>query len=653
VRAVSSIATSTAAEATSTAKAHRRWWPEGVTEPHIAVIESARRFLNGRRRNRLRALEKLYDETVADASVAAMFGFTEKTLQRIPLARSAVDTLHNRIGKDRPRAWFVANNGDWHAKMRAEEQTTWCDGMFEKLEIYRKGAEILKDAMILGTGAGKTASYNGDPCFEQVWIGDLHVDPLEERHRCVRTLYQTIPIDREQLIEMYPDCEEAIRNADPWVDDVQEEDDDCDAEIADLVLCVEAWHLPSGSEVDEKGEKYRTGGRHVVCVSSGTLYDEEWCREAFPFDFLHYRTRPRKFWGLGVVESLAAAHIDANELAEAIGEAYEYAMPGMLAAKGTLNIKRITNEIGRVITYEGVPPQPWVPPPIDLMYLQREAQLEQRSLDGEGISTMSSRGQKPVGLNSGTAIMTQQDVETERFALINRNYEDFYVAVAKNLVCVAEEIVADEEIDSREKLRVLGGRKIVEALTYEDSRLGEGEYVIRCWPVSQLAQTPQGRLEQVDLLRQIGVITDPDDIRSLLDWPDLDRMNSLALSGRELCDKMIANALRGKDFDVHPYMPLDYMMTRATQNRALAELDGAPPDALTDLDALIGLTATLIRRRDAAAAPPPAPMGPANGPPPPALPPDPMGGMPMDPMAPMGPPPLPPEMPPAPPGIAA
>lgn len=636
-------------EAISTAaKSHRRWWPKSVTEPHCAVIDSARRFLNGRRRNRLRALEKLYDETIADATVASMFGFTESTLNRIPLARSAVDTLHNRIGKDRPRPWFVAENGDWYAKQKGELQTTWCDGIFEKLAIYVKGAEVLKDSMVYGTGAAKVHSQYGEPCFEQVWIGDLHVDQREEKNRCVRTLYQTIPIDRETLIELYPDCEEQIRSADPWKDDDEDEPSDEDAEVADLVLCVEAWHLPSGCSYAEDGTKMHTGGRHVVCVSTGTLYDEEWCREDFPFVFLHYRTRPRKFWGLGVVESLAAAHIDANELADAIGESYEYAMPGMMVQKGSMNVKRVTNEVGRVLEYEGTPPMPWAPPPIDDMYLQRESQLEQRGYQGEGISQLSAQSEKPAGLNSGKAILTHQDIETERFALVSRHYEDFYVTVAKHLVAIAEEIVADEEIDSAEKLRVLGGRKTVEALTYEDVALEQGTYVIRCWPVSQLAQTPQGRLEQVDLLRQIGVITDPDDIRSLLDWPDLDRVNSLALAGRELCDKMIANALRGKPFEVDPYMPLEYMMTRAVQNRALARLDGAPQGALSALDRLIGMTSTLLQRM----APPPAPQA-ANGPPMPPM--DPAMGMPpVDPMAPpMGPPMLPPDMPPAPPGIAA
>ncbi len=622
-------------DAVQGAKHSPRWWDESVTEPHHAVMGAARKFLEGPRRAKLRALERLYDDAIASADVAKILGFSNEVIQRIPIARSALDTVHNRIAKDRPRPQFVTENGNWLAEQKAELQTTWCDGQFEQLEIYQKGSEVLKDAGMYGTGALKTTHVEGELVSEIVWIGDLHVPAREERCRAVRTLYQTIPMDVEQACRMYPDCEAAIRGCAKHKDDESDDESD-ELEVPDLVLIVEAWHLPEGCAYDDEGKEYIVGGRHVVCCEGATLSDESWERKRFPFDFVHWRSRPRRFFGLGVIESVAPAHIDANELADSIGASYELMTPGIMAMKGSINPKRQTNEIGRVIEYTGTPPMPWVPPPVDPLVLQREQMLESRGFEGEGISRMAAKSETPSGMKSGAALMTHADIETERFALLSRAYEDFYVGVAKTLIATAEDICNDEELSKTKKLRVLGGRKMVEAIEYQEARLDEGEFVIRVWPVSQLAQTPQGRLEQVDLLRQIGVLTDPDDIRGLLDMPDLDRANSLALSGRDLCNKMISNALRGKEFDAHPYMPLDYMMQRATQEHALAMIKGAPDEALQDLRSLIGLTQTLIERKkreDAAAV--------AANAPPPGMPP---GVPPMVP--PMGPPPPPPGMPP-------
>ena len=64
---------------------------------------------------------------------------------------------------------------------------------------------------------------------------------------------------------------------------------DSSKSVSDLVMVVEGWHLRSG--------KNMTDGRHTLACSSGSLLDEEYTKDRFPFTFLHYSPRLLGFLG--------------------------------------------------------------------------------------------------------------------------------------------------------------------------------------------------------------------------------------------------------------------------------------------------------------------------------------------------------------------
>jgi hypothetical protein len=121
-------------------------------------------------------------------------------------------------------------------------------------------------------------------------------------------------------------------------------------------------------------------------------------------------------------------------------------------------------------------------------------------------------------------------------------------------------------------------------------------------------------------------LTDPSDARELLEFPDLDRFNSVESAGRDLVEKTIAEALRGKSVTAHPLMPLDYAIRKGTLEHDLAELQGAPESALQRLRDFIAFAESLGAEAEEAAANTAAaqqPAGPAmpGGPMPPGMPP--------------------------------
>lgn len=626
-----------------------RWWAEGFKKPARTIHGIVKRLAEDGRRKKYDALESIYAEAVMSPSISNMIGSVfghgaHGVWQRTPVIRSAIDTQANRLFRARPRPRPTPKDGDWNVEQRARLLDTWLDGNFERLGMHDALARrVGLDGLILGIGAIKGFGRDGAPVLERVWPGDLHVDKREEKYGCVRTLYQSTAVDREVLIEAYPDFEAEILDA-PEYDDPTDADGDQN-EASDLVEVIEAWRLPSGR--DDEG--YCTGGIHYITIdgrgndANGTILnpdDTDWDRETFPFAFFRYRDRPRSFWGLGIAETSACMQADLNNLDEVLSEAYYLMTPGILAHTGSIPKKTFTNEVGKVIEYEGVAPVPWVPPAVSPDFLQRGDSLEQRIYRMEGISLMSSQSMKPSGLDSGAALTAHEDIEAERHALPGQAYEQLFVDAANLLIDVANDIAKDESIPDKKKLCVLGGRELLEEIDFADAQLDRDEYVLRVWPVSRLSRSLTGQLEEVSRMAEMGAISDPDDILEMLNLPDLERSTSLRLGGRRLVRKIVDNCLRGKEAVIHPYLPLDYLVKHATEVRADAELKGAPDSALESLNTLIG-AAIDEQKKAIAATTPPMPPAPAM-PPAPMMPVDPMAGaMPAGPMPPAGPVPMP------------
>lgn len=629
-----------------------RWWVDGFKAPAKTIHGIVRRLAEDGRRKKYEALERIYAEAAMSPTTSTLLGAVfggdvpRSVWQRTPVIRSAIDTQANRLFRARPRPKPVPRDGDWHVEQRARLLDTWLDGNFERLGMHDALARrVGLDALILGIGVLKGFERDGGPILERVHPGDLHVDKREERYDCVRTIYQSYAVDREVLIQAYPDFEAEILEA-PEYDDPTNADGEMD-EASDLVEVIEAWRLPNGK--DDEG--YCIGGVHYITVDGvqdkdGAVLNPDdcvWHRESFPFAFFRYRDKPRSFWGLGIAESAGCMQADLNNLDDVLSEAYNLMTPGMLAQVGSVLTKAQNNEVGRVILYEGTPPQPWTPNAVSPDFINRGSDLEQRIYRMEGISLMSSQSLKPAGIESGTALIAHEDIESERHALPGQAYEQLFVDAANLLIEVASDIVEDESIPDKKKLVVLGGRDLLEEIDFADAQLDRDQYVLRVWPVSRLSRSLTGQLEEVERMQKMGAITDPDDLLETLNLPDMERSTSLRLGGRRLVRQMVDKILRGREAIIHPYLPLDYLVKYATEVRCDAELKGAPEEVLEGLNTLIGAAIEEQKKAIAAMQPPAPPALPPAAPPMGApMPMDPMAGMvPAPPMAPMGPPPMP------------
>lgn len=562
-------------------KRAEEWWKLEGEELATEVTERAEglRKTDPRMKD-LIAWRDLYVDAPRDDWQA--LGLFRDRRARLNAVQNAVDAVHARLARSRTRPWVVTIDGDYEARERAEKASLWLDGQFEKLNFYNLASDVLHDALIFGTGVLKFYRDYGQICVDVRWCGDLFVDQREERFRSVRTLYEVVGVDRSVLAAQHPEFSDRIMDGDisPYRDDTWNRDP---LSQSDLVQVVEAWRLP-----DRPGK----AGRHVIVVGKLVLVDEGWTRSTFPFEFLHWSRDPLRFWGVGMVERASGLQAELNLMSATLEESYRRAPPSSvwIEASSQIAAKQINNSPWSIYTYVGSPPTVVTPPAIAADFSAREEQILQRVYELQGVSQLSAQSQKPAGLNSGRALTVHQDIESGRFYVPTRAFADLHIGGAKQMLALANETPDDE----RESLTVYGGDDGLEEVKYVDAMLGDRPHQIRVFPVSSLSASPEGKIEDIMNLVSLGVITDPADIRELLDFPDLNRYNSVESAGRMLADKLIGMALKGKRVAAHPLLPLEYLLRRGTLEHDLAQLRGADLDKLQNLRDLLGHAESLL-----------------------------------------------------------
>jgi hypothetical protein len=593
------------------------WWHEDNSNNSGPLFDVARRLRN-RNADRVRLLEAceaIYSATDLRSSDLSLFPSFAAQPNTVPLARSMHDTLFNRFAKNQPKPEVMPVAGNWDAQNKAKVLTQWLAGLYAQNNVYTEVQPgLVYDGLMYGTGALKIHDDAGI-CFDRCFVGDLLVHPKEEQNRKVITLYQSVGVDREVLKSQYGNsldlgaAEEFRALTTTTTDPVDIED------LTDEKHVVEAWRLPI--KRDDEGKWI--GGHHVISLSNKVLLFEPWEIPEFPFVFWNFRPRPRKFFGMGVVESVLAAHLATNDVANIIDYAVEAMTPKIMCLKGSVPKKSFTNKIAGLWEYEGTAPQPWNPAPVNPQVLQREDTMLQRAYRFEGVSEQDSQGVRPQGINSGIAQQTMHDISSIRYAVPAQMLDDAIgVALPRHCIRLAEKATKENRTT---QLTVIGQNKNwIEAISYADARIDEGKYQLHCAPVSQLPDTPQGKLEYVDLLRQMGIITDPIKLQRMMDMPDIDAENAVEFAGFEIVDKIIAKHLEGKPWEdipkLSPYMPIAYAIDRITKNRDLAQLQGAPQEVLDRMGELLGFATNLAPPAPAATMPavPGAPAGAAPSP---------------------------------------
>ena len=550
-----------------------RWWLKEKSQIHEAVVPYIKRLAqqqNYREEDNKRNMRLYGNSQYMGMSVGGPSSHDNvlSTQHRVTLnvVQSMIDTVTSKITKNKPRPYFLTDGGDWSLQRKAEKLTKFAEGQFYATDLYSKAAIAFKDSGIFGTGALKFFVQDSEIKVERTFIDELTVDDTEAYYGEPRQMHQKKWVHKDVLKQQFPSSAHAI---DVAAEIANNQWDFITRTDSGMILVIESWHLPSGKKAKD--------GKHTIVIDNATLFEERYSKTYFPFVFFRWNERPLGFFGQGIAEQLTGLQLEINKILRTIQVSMHLvSVPKLFVEAGSKIVStHLDNKIGAIIKFAGTRPEPGqlgiIPPELKehLMFLY------QRSFEIVGVSQMSAQSTKPTGLNSGKALRTYNDIESERFLSVGERYEKVFLDATRIMMDLAKD-VAEETGNYSVKVP---GSKFLSTIKWEDVQMEEDCYLLKCYPTNAFSQEPSAKFQEVQERMQAGLLSRDEGLR-LLDFPDLDSVTSLQTAPIKNIERQIEQIVEGKYQGPEPFQNLQLGITMMQNAYLKYHSENAPDEVL-------------------------------------------------------------------------
>lgn len=512
----------------------RRWWvmKEAACANAVrSIVESLQRAQTSRIRQAV-VSSRLYGNLTLQGNAGAAYArllasqSAAKDRMTYNAIQSIVDTLVSHVGEAKPRPYYLTSGGNYKQQRKAKKLSQFTDGVFYETKTYRKGPKCFRDGTIWGDGFMHVFPRGGKLHHERVMGSELWIDEVEAQYGFPRNMHRMKVVDRDELAGYFPECAKEIMG-------VSRANETQQANLSDMVTVIESWHLGA---MDEAGKFL--GGVHAIALPAAgkmLVEPEEWEYDFFPFARIPWCERPVGYWSQGLCEQLQGEQLELNKELWLIQRSMQIAgtVKVLLPFGSKVSKEHINNEIGAIINFAGGhEPKFFCPEPIHPVYFENVNRIIERMYRKAGVSELSAGNVKPAGLDSKPSLREYKDTQSERHKGIGEAYDDFYLTVAMLDRCMAKELKGY-------KVRV-PGKQVFRQIDFakDIGHFKDEEFILQCFPVSQLPRDPAGRMQTVQEWVQAGWIT-PRQARRAMDFPDLDTIESLANAQEDLLTSVL------------------------------------------------------------------------------------------------------------------
>lgn len=451
----------------------------------------------------------------------------------VNVTQSCIDTLTSRLSQNRPNPMFLTQAGDYKEQNLSKRMNSFISGELYRTDAHAEVNTMVRNAQIMGDGIIKVVEINKKAALEQTLPTELFVDKNDAYHNKPRSLIQLRLVDRAVARALFPKDEAEVAKATKAIvtDDVDSSDT-----VSDQIILAEGWHLRSSDE--------STDGRHVIVCSEGILCDEEWTKDDFPFVKLSYNANIAGWWGQGLAEILSGTQIEINKLLATMSQAINLVgVPRIFIDEMSKVLETaFNNNVGTIIKYRGTKPIYEVAECVPQEMYAHLERLINYAYQTSGISQLSAASQKPAGLNSGEAIRSYDDLQTDRFAEFAKRRELVFNKLSYKIIDLAKDIAEREGSYTTVYPNKDGTREV----DLPKADLLKDYYVIQCFDESSLPQDPAGRQAKLSEMLASQEIT-VQEFRRLSNFPDLEQSDKLANALEERILKILSEIVeKGK-----------------------------------------------------------------------------------------------------------
>jgi len=506
-------------------------------------------------------------------------------LPAINVGRSIVLTLQSKLIQAKGRIFFNAINGLWRTLRVVREAQTFFDAFTDTDDTYTKIKQAVLDALVFDTGI--VHSNPETKRTERVAPWNFAIDQAEYNYGHVTRC--AVRYDEYPLIAL----RDKISPKSPLA-----------AEIANDPTCrkivVKHWDLD--------GKKMR------VFAGSELAYEIDIEYDKIPFAIL-FATDPIKgYLSTSVMDNTRQNQRQIDTILQRIHDAIELSpantvfVPYMAGSKmgqpaADSVAKSMSNKIGNVVPIDAQAGTVVVstPQPIDGSYRTLLDMFVQASYEQEGVSMLSAQSKKPSGLNSGVALDTIQDIESERFQAL---VDGLFVFTRQIFLNIIDCFPPDDDI-----LPAGIGRG---KLKWDEIQKQRDSYRIQSSLASVLSRDPKTKMEEIEKLQQQNII-DPNMAASLLQIPDIDRAYSVATASYDYCLKIIDDAIEYDVYEFYSVVNLNQLISVVVNYVCQLASEGEDKKIVDRLVKLLNIVMAKINETEAAGAPgePPPPSPPS------------------------------------------
>lgn len=474
------------------------------------------------------SLDNLSDDAVVGYYQQGFFDVEDDTTSSIQenVIRSCIDTLVSKIASQKVRPYINTVNGSFREMQVAKAAQDYFDAVYDDQNVNNIITRAFKDACIFDRGV---VFVDKDlKKVERVMPWQIYINPREwSYNRLTQLLWKQ---------EQYPTSLLPIKV-------------DSDQEYVTYYLY---WDLNAAK-------------KYYYIPELNHYEEEKWEADALPFIFIQYSDSIKGSTAQSIVDLLYGIQMEIDLIMNKIKDASQsvptqrYFVP----EQSTIKIDKLSDRSGEFVTYTALPGQSGVPilnstePFMDPQWLQTLEALKQHAYEAVGISQLSATSQKPQGLNSGIALSTMEDIESDRFETQLNVVIRSYVDLAKLMIQIY-----DQTQD------ILPANRLRSTISWSDIVEMRDQMTIQFSAAQSLSKDPSTKLQQLQALYAAGLIPQSR-IAQLMDLPDLQLGYSLANNSINAVLAVIDDCLENDNFDIPDYIP-NQMLLEEIMNTCLS-----------------------------------------------------------------------------------
>lgn len=453
----------------------------------------------------------------------------DSVVPKLNVVKSAIDAVVSKISTAHCRPFVNTVKGSFKTIQICKQLQVFFDYYFDEKNVQSKITEALRDACIFDSGYLYLDEINGDIKVVEPW----NVYTRQREKNDFRSVYVEFP------------------NAS--VDSLKDEDFEFlnSGEKRGLYVTIGYFY---DARSKTKATLVNRQIRDISSLQSDTI----------PVCPIYYTMPIVGNTTLSIADMLKGIQVEVDELMMRISDAsvLNPAQTILLGNASNIKVGQLNNKVGNIVQYNSQNPagagvDVVTPEFISSQYITLLDNLIEKAYNMVGISQLSAQGKKPSGLDSGVALATQADIESDRFQVLLDQYIRTFTELAKIVVKVFE---ANKDIikPNRYNLR----------LTWGDVEKEYDKMRIQFSAADNLSKDPSEKLKQLQTLAMAGIIP-ATQIASLLELPDINRGYSVANNAWNACQTLIDQCIYEDKYEIPDYVPFQ-MLKEQIVNRQLS-----------------------------------------------------------------------------------